>query len=155
MIKKSIITTLLTLASIIVMAQDKPNSNAKADSIIKPIPTETVGHTTYNYSINDKKQTSEEVKAKLYAYAPSKTELHKSSRETSLYGLSVIGFGISAVGATLEYIDNSGSGPTHNLNGAHAVTAVATAFVISSIFHGLSAKHHSHKALALYNQQYQ
>ena len=153
MIKKSIITTLLTLASIIVMAQDKPNSNAKADSIIKPIPTETVGHTTYNYSINDKKQTSEEVKARLYAYAPSKTELHKASKETSLYGLSVIGFGISGVGATLEYID--GSGPNHSLNGAYVLTGVATAFVISSIFHGLSAKHHSHKALALYNQQYQ
>ena len=136
-----------------VMAQDKPNGNIKADSIINPIPTEIVGHTQYHYTINGNKQTSEEVKARLYAYSPSKVELHKSSRETSLYGLSVIGFGISAVGATLEYID--GSGPNHSLNGAYVLTGVATAFVISSIFHGLSAKHHSHKALALYNQQYQ
>jgi len=141
------------LASFIAMAQDKPNSNAKADSVIKQVPTEIIGHTQYNYAINGKKQTSEDVKARLYAYAPSKAELLKSSRQTSLYGLSVIGFGISGVGATLQYID--GSGPHHNLNGAYVLTGAATAFVISSIFHGLSAKHHSHKALALYNQQYQ
>jgi len=45
MIKKSVITTLLTLTSFIALAQDKPNSNAKADSIVKRIPTEIIGHT--------------------------------------------------------------------------------------------------------------
>ena len=58
MIRKSVITTILTLASFIAMAQDKPNSNAKADSVIKQVPTEIIGHTQYNYAINGKKQTS-------------------------------------------------------------------------------------------------
>lgn len=138
-----------------VLAQNKPNSNAKPDSIIKKIPTEVVGHTTYEYSINGKMQTPEDVKARLYAYAPSKVELQKSSRETSYLGLSIVGFGLSGVGATLEYIDNEGSGPHHNLSGAYALTGVATAFVVSAILHSISAKHHSHKALALYNERYQ
>jgi hypothetical protein len=153
MIKRSVITTLLILASFIAFAQDKTGSIIKADSTIIRIPTEIVGHTRYDYTIAGKKQTTEEVEARLYAYAPSKVEVLKSSRETSLYGLSFIGFGISGVGATLEYID--GSGPHHNLNGAYVLTGVATAFVISAILHGVSAKHHAHKALVLYNQRYQ
>jgi len=165
MIKKSVITTLLTLTSFIALAQDKPNSNAKADSIVKRIPTEIIGHTEYDYSINGKKQTAESVKARLYAYAPSKLELLKSSSESSWLGVSILGFGLSGVGATLEFIDNGGgstgnvnglqtSATHHSLTGAYVLTGVATAFVLSAIFHGISAKHHAHKAFVMYNQQY-
>jgi len=81
-------------------------------------------------------------------------------------GVSIIGFGLSGVGATLEFIDNGGgstgsvsgqqtSAAHHSLTGAYVLTGVATAFVLSAIFHGISAKHHAHKALALYNQRYE
>jgi len=166
MIKKSVITTFLIMASFVALAQDKPNTNTKADSIIKWIPAKIVGHAQYDYTINGKMQTSEDVKARLYAYAPSKVELLKSSREASLYGLSVIGFALSGAGATLEFIDKSGgsinaangqetSTSHHSLTGGYVLSGVATALVFSAIFHGLSAKRHAHRALALYNQQYE
>jgi hypothetical protein len=155
MIKKSVITTLLIIASFVALAQDKPVTNAKADSVIKRMPTEIISHTAYDYSINGKMQTSEEVKARLYAYAPSKVELLRSSRETSWLGVSIIGFGLSGIAATLEFIDKSGSVTHYNSNGAYVLSGVATALVFSAIFHSIRAKRHSNKALALYNQQYQ
>ena len=149
MIRKSIITTLLTLASVVALAQDKPNTTSKPDSIIKRIPT----HNAFEYTVGDKMQTSESVKARLYAYSPSKVELLKSSQQTTYFGLSVIAFGLSGIGATLEYIDNKG--PNHKTTGEYALTAAAAAFAISAICHAVSAKHHAHKALALYNERYQ
>jgi hypothetical protein len=166
MIKQSVITTLLTMASFVVLAQDRPSTNVKADSIIKRITTEIVGRTQYNYVINGEMQTSEVVKARLYAYAPSRVELLKSSTQASLYGLSIIGFALSGTGATLEFIDKSGgpmnavngqetSGSHHSLTGGYVLSGVATVLIFSAIFHGLSAKRHAHKALALYNQRYE
>ena len=153
MIRKFIITTLLTLASVVALAQDKQTTTSKPDSIIKKIPTQVVGNNAYEYSVSDKLQTSESVKARLYAYSPSKVELLKSSQQTTYFGLSVIAFGLSGIGATLEYIDNKG--PNHKTTGEYALTAAAAAFAISAICHAVSAKHHAHKALALYNERYQ
>jgi len=155
MIRKFIITTLLTLASVVALAQDKQTTTSKPDSIIKKIPTQVVGNNAYEYSVSDKLQTSESVKARLYAYSPSKVELLKSSQQTTYFGLSVVGFGLSTVGATLEYIDNSGGGPADKTTAKYVLTGAAAAFVISSICHAISAKHHAHKALALYNERYQ
>jgi len=155
MIIKSIITTLFTFASVVALAQDKSGSKLKPDSIIKEIPTQVIDHKAYGYSINGKMQTSEDVKVRLYAYAPSKTELLKSTQQTTYLGLSIIGVGLSGAGATLEYIDNEGGGPHHNLTGAYVLTGAATALIISAIYHGINASHHSHKALALYNGRYQ
>ncbi|WP_461464030.1 hypothetical protein [Mucilaginibacter sp.] len=143
------------MASFVALAQDKPGTNAKADSIIKKAPTEIIGHTAYDYSINGKMQTSENIKARLYAYAPSKVELLKSSKETSWLGVSIMGFGISGVGATLEFIDKNGSATHYSLSGAYVLSGVATAFVFSTIFHSIKAKKHANKAFAAYNQQYQ
>ena len=161
-----VITAILLLSSLFVKAQDSKTSRAQPDSMIKVIPFGDGRHSGYLYTIGGKLQTPEDVKLKLLAYAPSAQEYHKAKTNLTWGIVSVSGFALSSLAATIEYAThNKHAGETtglvngepgfiyqhHSLTGAYIFTGMASAFLISSIVNFVQGAKHANKAVHAYN----
>ena len=168
--KPVIITLFLLVSSLFVRAQQTQQSHAQPDSIIKMVPIEIGGNTSYIYTIGGKIQTPQDVKIKLLAYAPSADEYHKA-KSYAIWGyISTGGFSAASTIAIIEYAHNNKlAGATtgnvngqagfiyehHSLTSAYVFTGVATAFLTSAIINFVNVAKHGKKALKLYNQRYE
>lgn len=168
--KTTVIASLLLLSSAFAKAQTNFKATAQPDSIIKIIPVGEGRHSGYLYTIGGKLETREDVAIRLLAYAPSAQEYHLAKTNAVWSFVSLGGFGLSGIGATIEYaLNNKHAGEIaafvngqpgfvyqhHSLAGAYIFTGLATAFVVSSIIHFAHAAHHSNKAIELYNQRFE
>ena len=165
-----IITVFLMLSSILAKAQINPKQQAKADSIIKIIPVGEGRHSSFLYTIGGQLASSDDVKLRLLAYAPSAPDISKAKSEIAWAQVSGGMFLVSSIGATIEYIHNNklagvssgfvnGQATTiyqhHNLTGAYVLTGIATGFLIAGIVHMVNASHHVSKAVSIYNERFQ
>ncbi len=165
-----IITVFLVLSSILAKAQINPKQQAKADSIIKIIPVGEGRHSSFLYTIGGQLASSDDVKLRLLAYAPSAPDISKAKSEIAWAQVSGGMFLVSSIGATIEYIHNNklagvssgfvnGQATTiyqhHNLTGAYVLTGIATGFLIAGIVHMVNASHHVSKAVSIYNERFQ
>jgi len=169
--KPFIITVLLLLLTFIVKAQESLKTHqAQPDSVIRLIPVDVGNHVATVYTIGGKIVTSEDVKARILAYAPSAGEYHRAKTSLTWGIVTTGGFAASMVGAVIEFAThNKHAGETtgfvngepefiyqhHSLAGAYILTGAASAFLITSIINYIHAARHAHKSLYLYNQQYQ
>lgn len=169
--KPIIITLLFLLSSLILKAQDSTSSHhAQPDSVIKLVPFDTGSHTSYLYTIGGKIVPPEDVKIRILAYVPSAGEYHKARTNITWGIISTAGFASATGAAVIEFFTHSKyAGATtgivngqadfiyqqHSHTGAYIFTGLASAFLVSSIINYVHAVKHAHKALNLYNRQFE
>jgi len=176
--KKHLLITLPSLAltlsavflSSVLYAQNMPSSHPQPDSIIRIIPAGSGRDTYALYTIGGRLVTPEEVKVRLAGYPPSAAEYaiarHNITGAWILFG----GLAVSGTWAVIEYAHNNKiasatpalvngqAGFTYqkrSLTGAYVLTAVAAGFLTSAIITAVTAAHHTHKALGVYNQRFE
>jgi len=165
-----IITVFLVLSSMLAKAQVNSKQQAKADSVIKIIPVGEGRHSSFLYTIGGQLATSDDVKLRLLAYAPSAPDISKAKSEITWAQVSGGMFLASSLAATFEFIHNNklagassgfvnGQAATiyqhHSLTGAYVLTGIATGFLIAGIVHLVNASHHTSKAVGIYNERFQ
>jgi len=161
-----IITVFLVLSSMLTKAQVNSRQQAKADSVIKLIPVGEGRHSSFLYTIGGQLATSDEVKLRLLAYAPSAPDVYQAKTELTWAQVSGGIFLASSLAATFEFIhENKLDGissvngqPTyqhHDFTGAYVLTGIATGFLIAGIVHLVNASHHVSKAVGIYNERFQ
>jgi hypothetical protein len=165
-----IITIFLVLSSMLTQAQINTKQQARADSVIKIIPVGEGRHSSFLYTIGGQLATSDEVKLRLLAYAPSAPDVSKATTEMTWARVSGGIFLASSLAATFEFIhenklDETSSGfvngqltttyQHHDFTGAYVLTGIATGFLIAGIVHLVNASHHVSKAVGIYNERFQ
>jgi hypothetical protein len=151
-------------------AQNIPLSHPQPDSIIRIIPA-GAGRDTYNlYTIGGRLVTPGEVKERLAGYLPSVEEYTIARHNLTWTWISFGGLAVSGTWAVIEYAHNNkiaSATPAlvdgqagfiyqkRSLTGAYVLTGVATGFLTSAIITAVTARHHIHKALRVYNERFE
>jgi hypothetical protein len=175
--KKHILITLpspaLTLFALFfscaLYAQNIPPSHPQPDSIIRIIPAGS-RDTYYLYTIGGRLVTAEEVRERLAAYPPSAEEYTIARHNITAAWITFGGFAISGGLAIAEYANNNKDAGAkaalvngqagfiyqqHNLTAAYILTAAAVGFLTSAIITAATARHHTRKALRVYNERFE
>jgi hypothetical protein len=164
------LTLCALLFSCVLHAQTIPPSHPQPDSIIRIIPAGAGRDTYLQYTIGGRLVNAEEVKDRLAGYPPSAEEYTIVRHNITAAWITFGGFAVSSFAAVLEYTHNNkhagettgfvNGQPTfiyqqHSLTGAYVLTAVAAAFLTSTIITFATAKNHARKALKVYNQRFE
>jgi hypothetical protein len=164
------LTLSVLFLSSVLHAQNMPSSHPQPDSIIRIIPAGSGRDTYALYTIGGRLVTPEEVKVRLAGYPPSAAEYTIARHNITGAWISFGGLAVSGAWAVYEYAHNNKiasatpalvngqAGFTYqkrSLTGAYVLTGVATGCLTAMIITFVTAAHHTHKALRVYNQRFE